>query len=164
MIAVILLVCLIVCFATSMKYMYWTYWCSTLNEQLSHKITSCQRDCALTCSTGAETRYFSRKARGAMSKERQADRWWRMDSMVCRGCCLVTRRYFCSGLDRLGKTAWAASYGLRACFRPPTKSLLYQIYQVDRKYLLNRSKNISTICFVTKWVTTSGLFMKWIKR
>ena len=36
-------------------------------------------------------------------------RWWSMDSMVWRGCCLVTRRYFCRARLRLGNTAWAAS-------------------------------------------------------
>ena len=63
--------------------------------------------------------YFSRKARGDMSYERQVERWCRMDSMVWRGCWRVTRRYFCSDRLRLGKTAWAASYGLSGCFRLP---------------------------------------------
>ena len=39
--------------------------------------------------------------------------------MVCRGCCRVTRRYFCSDRLRLGNTAWAAWYGLSACLRLP---------------------------------------------
>ena len=72
-----------------------------------------------TWRTGEVTMYFSRKARGDMSYERQVERWCRMDSMVCRGCWRVTRRYFCSDRLRLGKTAWAASYGLSGCLRPP---------------------------------------------
>ena len=72
-----------------------------------------------TWRTGEVTMYFSRKARGDMSYDRQVERWWRMDSMVCRGCWRVTRRYFCSDRLRLGKTAWAASYGLSGCFRLP---------------------------------------------
>ena len=74
---------------------------------------------SLTCSTGEVTMYFSRKALGDMSYERQVERCWRMDSMVWRGCWRVTLRYFWRDLLRLGNTAWAASYGLRGCFLLP---------------------------------------------
>ena len=46
-------------------------------------------------------RYFSRKALGLMSYMMVVARCWRMLSMVCLGCCRVTRRYFCSGLAML---------------------------------------------------------------
>ena len=53
--------------------------------------------------------YFSRKALGDMSYERQVERCCRMDSMVWRGCWRVTRRYFWRGLAIDGKMDWAAS-------------------------------------------------------
>ena len=65
-----------------------------------------------------------------------------MDSMVWRGCWRVTRRYFCS--DRLseGKTAWAASYGLSACFRPPAK----------RKKILVKTKVVAKVLVFKEYV------------
>ena len=79
-----------------------------------------------TWSTGLVTRYFSRKALGDMSYMMVVARWDRIVSIVCRGCCRVTRRYlhhhchhchphhnhyhyFCRGLAMLGKMDWAAS-------------------------------------------------------
>ncbi len=56
------------------------------------------------------TRYFSKKAFGAISNVIMVARWARMESMVCRGCCLVILRYFCSGRTIEGKMVCAASY------------------------------------------------------
>ena len=80
--------------------------------------------------------YFSRKALGDMSYERQVERCCRMDSIVWRGCCRVTRRYFCRDLLRLGNTAWAASYGLSGCFRPPEQNIeiLKKYFNILKKY------------------------------
>ncbi len=63
----------------------------------------------ITCRTGLATRYFSRNALGATSYFKHVARCLRMDSMVCLGCCLVMRRYFCSGRAIPGKIVWAVS-------------------------------------------------------
>ena len=103
----------------------------------------------LTCNTGEVTKYFSRNALGDMSYERQVERCWRMDSMVCLGCCLVTLKYFCKERDRLGKTAWAAWYGLRACLRLPAMINVekWMEFIIDWIYQQMKSRNVG-FCYV----------------
>lgn len=64
-----------------------------------------------TWRTGAGTRKGSRKARGVRSWLRQSAKCARIDSTEWRGCCRVTRKYFCSARAIEGNTAWAASCG-----------------------------------------------------
>lgn len=66
-----------------------------------------------TWRTGVVTRNFSRNALGERSYLRQVAKWSTIESMSCRGCCRVIRRYFCSGLAIVGKMAWAVSNGVK---------------------------------------------------
>ena len=100
----------------SQKRIIWTDQCQNLKHQES---------IYPTCRTGLETRYFSRKALGAMSYMIEVARCAKMLSIVCLGCCLritivmivmmmisahlVILRYFWRGLARDGKMDWAAS-------------------------------------------------------
>ena len=58
-----------------------------------------------TCSTGVVTKYFSRKALGERSYDKQVDKCCKIESTECLGCCLVTLRYFCNGLETVGNIA-----------------------------------------------------------
>ena len=49
------------------------------------------------------------------------DKCCKMESTECLGCCLVTLRYFCKGLDKVGNIAWAASYDSIGAFSFTTK-------------------------------------------
>ena len=100
----------------SQKRIIWTVQCQNLKHQ---------ENTYPTCRTGLETRYFSRKALGAMSYMIEVARCAKMLSIVCLGCCLritivmivmmiisahlVILRYFWRGLARDGKMDWAAS-------------------------------------------------------
>ena len=100
----------------SQKRIIWAVQCQNLKHQ---------ENTYPTCRTGLETRYFSRKALGAMSYMIEVARCAKMLSIVCLGCCLritivmivmviisahlVILRYFWRGLARDGKMDWAAS-------------------------------------------------------
>ena len=99
--------------------------------------------------------YFSRKALGDMSYERQVERWCSIDSMVCRGCWRVTRRYFCNDRLRLGKTAWAASYGLSGCLRLPAGEKMLRVYLIEWKRWETAPAEVSLIRLM--WVKDSSV-------
>ena len=63
----------------SQKRIIWTVQCQNLKHQ---------ENTYPTCRTGLETRYFSRKALGAMSYMIEVARCAKMLSIVCLGCCL----------------------------------------------------------------------------
>ena len=63
--------------------------------------------------------YFSKNALGDKSYDKEVDKCCKMDSTECLGCCLVILRYFCNGLDKVGKIAWAASYDSMGAFSLP---------------------------------------------
>lgn len=98
-----------------------------------------------TWSTGAGTRKGSRKARGVRSWLRQSAKCARIDSTEWRGCCRVTRKYFCSARAKEGNTAWAASCGSIGIAGTVSK----QPHAVNTRVMFQKHK---TYLFCEKWI------------